>query len=193
MTATMTAQKPLTAASLLRMDAEGKRGELIKGVFRETAPTGKIHGIIAANLGFLLNSFVRPRKLGIVASVMGVWIERDPDTVRALDVAFFSAAQDPPGAEIPPGYSRNVPALAVEVASPNDSRAALRDKALMWLNAGARMAWNVHPDTRTVDVYRPNRAMIALGEGDILEGGDIIPGFACRASEIFEIYADDSE
>lgn len=187
-------RKPLTAADLLRMDAEGKRGELVRGVFCETMPPGKLHGIFAANLVFLLKLFVRPRRLGIVAtSEMGVWVERDPDTVRAPDIAFFSAEQDPPGAEIPPGYSRNVPALAVEVASPSDSRPALHDKALMWLNAGARMAWNVHPETKTVDVYRPNHPTITLAEGDVLEGCDVIPGFSCQVSEIFEIYADSAE
>ena len=185
---------PLTAADLLRLDAEGKRGELIRGVFRETTPPGKMHGIVAANLVFFLGAFVRPGRLGIVAtSEMGVWVERDPDTVRAPDVAFFSVEQDPPGAEIPPGFSRNVPALAVEVASPSDSRPALRDKALMWLNAGARMAWNVHPETKTVDVYRPNIATITLAEGDVLSGHDVIPGFSCQVSEIFEIYADAAE
>ena len=188
-------QRPLiTAADLLRMDAEGKRGELVRGVFCETMPPGKIHGIVVANLVAFLHVFVRPRRQGIVAtSEMGVWVERDPDTVRAPDIAFFSAEQDPPGAEIPPGYSRNVPALAVEVASPSDSRPALHDKALMWLNAGARMAWNVHPETRTVDVYRPNRPTITLADGDVLDGCDVIPGFACQVSEIFEIYADNGD
>ena len=192
--ATRKRKPPLTAADLLRMDAEGKRGELVRGVFRETMPHGKIHGIIAANLVFFLGAFVRHRRLGIVAtSEIGVWLETGPDTVRAPDIAFFSVEQDPPGAEIPAGYSRDVPALAVEVASPSDSRPALRDKALMWLNAGARMAWNVHPDTRTVDVYRPNLATITLAEGDVLSGYDVIPGFSCQVSEIFEIYADAAE
>ena len=186
--------KPLTAADLLRMDAEGKRGELVRGVFRETMPPGKTHAFVASKLGFLLQIFVFPRRLGIVAtSEIGVWLESGPDTVRAPDIAFFSAEQDPPGAEIPPGYSRNVPALAVEVASPSDSRPALHDKALMWLNAGARMAWNVHPETRTVDVYRPNRPAITLSEGDVLDGCGVMPGFACQVSEIFEIYADYAE
>ena len=195
MVATLRKPKPpLTAADLLRMDAEGKRGELVRGVFRETMPPGKTHAYVASKLGFLLQIFVFPRRLGVVAtSEIGVWLESDPDTVRALDIAFFSVEQDPPGAEIPPGYSRNVPALAVEVASPSDSRPALRDKALMWLNAGARMAWNVHPDTRTVDVYRPNLVTITLAEGDVLSGYDAIPGFSCQVSEIFEIYADAAE
>ena len=189
--ATVTAERPLTADDLLRMDADGLRGELIRGVFCETTPPGKIHAIVVGNLGFFLKAFVRPRRLGIVApSEMGVWIERDPDTVRAPDIAFFSAQQDPPGVEIPPGYSQNVPVLAVEVRSPSDSLAAMNDKALMWLSRGARMVWNVHPDSRTVDVYRRGHPTITLAEGEALYGYDVIRGFACKISQIFEIYPD---
>ena len=189
--ATLTVERPLTAADLLRMDAEGLRGELIRGVFCETMPPGKIHAIIVGNLGFFLKAFVRPRRLGIVApSEMGVLIERDPDTVRAPDIAFFSVEQDPPGVEIQPGYSQNVPALVVEVGSPNDRLSAMREKALMWLAHGARMVWNVHPNTRTVDVYRPNRPVVTLTEDDELGGYDVLPGFACKMSEVFEIYYD---
>ena len=191
--AALTAERPLTADDLLRMDADGLRGELIRGVFCETTPPGKIHAFVASKLGFLLQTFVFPRRLGVVTFKIGVWIERDPDTVRAPDIAFFSAQQDPPGVEIPPGYSRNVPVLVVEVRSPNDTLAYMREKALMWLRHGARMVWNVHPDTRTVDVYRRGHPTITLAEGDELGGYDVIPGFACGVSEIFEIYADAAE
>ena len=188
--AALTAERPLTADDLLRMDADGLRGELIRGVFCETMPPGKIHAFVASKLGFLLQTFVFPRRLGVVTSEIGVWIERDPDTVRAPDIAFFSIEKEPPGAETSRGYSTAVPDLAVEVRSPNDSLAYMREKALMWLRHGARMVWNVHPDSRTVDVCRPNRTIITLAEGETLDGCDVIPGFACMVSEIFEIYAD---
>ena len=188
--AALTAERPLTANDLLRMDADGLRGELIRGVFCETMPPGKIHAFVASKLGFLLQTFVFPRRLGVVTFAIGVWIERDPDTVRAPDIAFFSIEKEPPGAEASRGYSTAVPDLVVEAASPSDTPAAMREKALMWLRHGARMVWNVHPDTRTVDVYRPNRTIITLAEGETLDGCDVIPGFACMVSEIFEIYAD---
>ena len=191
--AALTAERPLTADDLLRMDADGLRGELIRGVFCETMPPGKIHAIVALKLGFLLMTFVFPRRLGVVTSEIGVWIERGPDTVRAPDIAFFSIEKDPPGAETSRGYSTDVPDLAVEVRSPNDSLAYMREKALMWLRHGARMVWNVHPDTRTVDVYRRGHPTITLDEGDELGGYDVIPGFACGVSEVFEIYYDDAE
>lgn len=39
-----TEAKLLTAADLLRLDGEGVRSELIRGVLCETIPTGQRHG-----------------------------------------------------------------------------------------------------------------------------------------------------
>ena len=182
-------KKTLTADDLLRMNADGLRGELIRGVLCKTMPTGKIHGVVVTTLVIFLGVFVRPRMLGILtASDSGVWLERNPDTVREPDIAFFSAEKDPPGSEITSGYSETVPDLVVEVESPTDSLTAMHDKALMWLSYGASIVWNVHTETRTVDVYRPNRPVITLTEDDMLDGLDVIPGFSCNVSEIFNPY-----
>ena len=137
------------------------------------------------NLGAELRNFVKPRKLGtLVASDSGVLLERDPDTVREPDVAFFSAEKIPLDADIP-GYAESVPDLVVEVASPGDSRTAVNDKALMWLRYGACLVWVVRPDARQVDVHREGRPVAALGENDTLDGMDVLSGFSCPVRDIF--------
>ena len=89
--------KLLTAAELLRLSSEGVRGELIRGVLCETLPAEQEHGEIAALLSAELVVFARDRALGrVTTSDAGVWLEREPDTVREPDVAFFSAAKVPP-------------------------------------------------------------------------------------------------
>ena len=179
------AAKLLTADDLLRLDAEGVRGELIRGELSETMPTGPRHGKIVMNLGAELRNFVKPRKLGTLAgSDSGVWLERDPDTVREPDVAFFSAERIPLDADIP-GYAEAVPDLVVEIASPGDSRTATNDKALMWLRYGVRLVWVVRPDARAVDVHREGSPVVALGESDALDGVDVLPGFSCAVRDIF--------
>ena len=179
------APKLLTADDLLRLDAEGVRGELIRGELSETMPAGHRHGKIVMNLGAELRNFVKPRKLGtLVASDSGVLLERDPDTVREPDVAFFSAEKIPLDADIP-GYAEVVPDLVVEVVSPSDRRAAINDKALMWLRYGARLVWVVYPDARAVDIHREGRPVAALGENDALDGLDILPGFSCPVRDVF--------
>ena len=178
--------KLLTAGDLLRLHGRGVRGELIRGALCETLPAGHKHGQIVMKLGFGLMSFIKPRRLGTLAgSDSGVWLERDPDTVREPDIAFTSASRLPLDAWID-GYSEVVPDLVVEVASPGDSRREVNDKALMWLSYGVRLVWVVHPDARTVDVHRAGRAAATLAADDDLDGMDVLPGFACPVSEVFD-------
>ena len=182
---TTTEARLLTADDLLRLDSDGVRGELIRGVLCETMPTGQEHGEIAALLTAELVVFARARALGrVTTSDAGVWLERDPDTVREPDVAFFSAARVPPGVRVT-GYSEVAPDLVVEIASPNDSRREVHDKAHMWLSHGVRLVWVVHPETRTVDVYQADGDAATLGEQDSLDGLDVLPGFACDVSAVF--------
>ena len=179
------AAKLLTADDLLRLDAEGVRGELIRGELSETMPTGREHGEIVVNLSAELRNFVKPRKLGVLtASDSGVLLERDPDTVREPDVAFFSAERGASGGRVT-GYAEAVPDLVAEIASPSDSLTAVNDKALMWLRYGARLVWVVRPDARAVDVHREGSPVVALGESDALDGMDVLPGFSCAVRDFF--------
>ena len=176
---TTTAARLMTADELLRLHGKGVRGELIRGVLHETMPAGQEHGEIAANLAYELMSFAKPRKLGrLTASDAGVRLERDPDTVREPDVAFFSAARMPPGVRVR-GYSEVAPDLVAEIASPSEGRREAHDKARMWLSHGVRLVWVVRPGERAVDVHRPDAPVATLGEDDALDGLDVLPGFAC--------------
>ena len=182
---TTTEAKLLTAADLLRLDGEGVRGELIRGVLCETMSTGELHGKMVTNLVVELGVFVKAGRLGtLFASDSGVRLERDPDTVREPDIAFTSAERLPLDAWNT-GYSEVVPDLVIEVASPNDSRRELNDKAHMWLSHGVRLVWVVHPETRMVDVHRPDDAVATLGDRDALDGLDVLTGFTCDVSAIF--------
>ena len=176
----------LTATDLLRLAGEGVRGELIRGVLHETMMTGVEHGEIVINLGTELRNFIKPRKLGrLTGSDTGVRLERDPDTVRGPDIAYFSASRLPLDARIP-GYAEVVPDLVVEVVSPNDTRREVAAKARMWLRYDVRLVWVVLPQTRSVDVYRPGHAVVTLTEQDTLDGQDVLPGFTCAVSAVFD-------
>ena len=185
MAVTDTGARLLTADDLLRLYSRGVRGELIRGVLCETMPTGREHGQIVTSLVILLGDFIKPRKLGILtASDSGVWLERDPDTVREPDIAYFSAEASPLDERVT-GYAEVAPDLVVEVASPGDSRTEVNEKALMWLSHGVGLVWVVHPDTRTVDVHRTDNPVETLSEAEALDGLDVLPGFSCEVRDIF--------
>ncbi len=57
---TKLARKLLTADDLLRLDAQGVRGELIRGALIKTMPAGHRHGKIVMKLAICLGNFVQP-------------------------------------------------------------------------------------------------------------------------------------
>lgn len=182
----MTTAKPklLTADDLLFLYSKGVRGELIRGVLHETMPAGLRHGKIVIRLGGRLDSHVQPAGLGTVfGSDTGVLLERNPDTVREPDVAYVSAERLPLDVEIA-GYCPVAPDLVAEIVSPSDSEEDVDNKALMWLHFGVRMALVINPETGTIRVRQPDLPTAILTMDDILEGGEVLPGFSCPVREI---------
>ena len=189
MIATLAPVKPklLTAEDLLRLYSKGVKGELIRGRLSKTMSVGVEHGEIVINMGILIGSVVKPRRLGrLIGSDAGVLLERAPDTVREPDVAFISAARLPLTERVT-GYSEVIPDIVVEIKSPSDSIAEVDDKARMWHNYGVLLVWAAYPDTRTIDVHRADGSITTLYENDILDGGEILPGFAIPVSDIFDL------
>ncbi len=184
---TTTQEKLLTADDLLRLHSEGVRGELIRGVFCETMPAGRIHGKVASIVISILMSFVRPRRLGqVIGTDAGILLQRDPYTVREPDVAFISAERLPLDSDAP-GYFDGVPDLVVEVVSPSDRHEHVHDKACMWILYGVRLVWVLNPEERTVNVHEPGSSTTRLTENDTLDGADVLPGFSCTVSELFDL------
>ena len=178
--------KLLTAEDLLRLYSQGVKGELINGVLYETVAAGKRHARVAGRMITGFNNFVIPRRLGQVGGTDGgVLIEQNPDTVREPDVYFVSANRMPLDDESD-GYLEVMPELVVEIVSPNDRAPEVEEKITMWLEHGVSMALEVRPATKTITVHRPGASPVTLTGGDVLDGGDVLPGFSLPLSEIFD-------
>jgi hypothetical protein len=54
-----------------------------------------------------------------------------------------------------------------------------------YLANGSRLVWLIYPNYRLVEVYRLAADVEILGEEDSLTGGDVLPGFALPAREVF--------
>ena len=180
-----TLKQLFTAKDLERLASDGRRMELVKGKVYEMAPAGGRHGGVAMNAGTFLNAYVRVNALGrVFAAETGFVLRRNPDTVRAPDVAFISGSRLTPD-EIPDGFVEVVPDLVVEVVSPGDSRREVREKVEDWLLAGVSIVWVLYPSTRTAVVYRSPDDVAELTEDDSLNGEDVVPGFSCPLSDVF--------
>ncbi|MCB9878770.1 MAG: Uma2 family endonuclease [Planctomycetes bacterium] len=179
-----------TADQLLELREPGVRHELVRGELRRMSPSGHWHGAVGAEIAGLLHAFVRAHRMGrVYGAETGFLLAHDPDTVRAPDAAFVRTARvAPPG----PGYFPGPPDLAVEVASPSDRYSEVHEKALSWLDHGTHTVWVVEPMARTVTVLRARDDMRALRENDLLDGGDLLPGFSCAVAALFPAMPDDS-
>jgi len=120
----------------------------------------------------------------VFAAETGFVLSRDPDTVRAPDVAFVSR-QRIPASGIPDSYISAAPDLAVEVLSPDDRQVEVEEKIQQWLDAGTKAVWIVNPRRRTVTIHRAGADPRVLRESDTLPGDDVVPGFELKVAEIF--------
>lgn len=187
-TAERSAPGPTTVEELDRW--AGDPGEIIDGVWVPKYPDGKVtgasfaHGVVVIRIARLLADAVEPRRLGVIGGAESAFLlRRDPDLVRCADVAFVSAARLTSG--IQPGAARMAPDLAVEVRSPSDRNAKVAQKIKHYLQHGTRVVWDVDPEARTVVVHRPDALPAHLGGDDLLDGGDVLPGFAVPTAALF--------
>ena len=177
----------ITAAEFLEMELPpGKRCELIRGVLKEKdVSTGEPHGeVVSFAHGRLFVHHIATGYGELRTGEPGYRLERNPDTVRSPDIAWFAPGRIPPGTT---GFPELTPDLCIEVASPSNARAdrLLSDKAQMWLDHGAREVWVLNPEDTTLTRYRPGRPPVVLGADDILDGGELLPGFSVAVWQLF--------
>ncbi|MET0396185.1 MAG: Uma2 family endonuclease [Longimicrobiaceae bacterium] len=178
--------RPVTADELLRMPDDGFRYELVRGEIRKMTPAGGEHGRVGGNLMISLGGYVRAHRLGAVyLAETGFRLASDPDTVRAPDVSFIRSERVQVLGVVR-GYVPGAPDLAVEVVSPGDTYTEVGEKVLQWLDAGTRMVIVVDPWKRWVTVYHSRDDIHVLGEDDVLDGGDVVPGWSMQVGELFD-------
>lgn len=180
-----TITKLTTADELLALPDDGYRYELFEGELIRMSLAGAEHGRVTVHISAPLHMHVQAHELGeVYAAGTGFQLQSGPDTVRAPDVAFVVK----PRVELagdPEGYWVGAPDFAVEVMGPNDSRNESDAKARYWISAGAKLVWVVNPKKRTVTVYQSLANIFEVGENDVLDGGEVVPGFQLSVSEIF--------
>lgn len=176
-------RKLLTAEELLKLPTGvGERYELVDGELRTMAPAGGPHGNRGGWAWGHVYRFVDDNGLGeVFLAETGFLIHRDPDTVRAPDFAFIRAERMPPEG-LPSGFVPIAPDMVLEVISPDDSAAAIREKVQSWLEFGCRAVWVLYPGPR-LDVHGPGGAR-SYGPDDEVDGGDVLPGFRMKLVDL---------
>jgi Uma2 family endonuclease len=177
---------PGTATEQDVLDIEAKENrlfELVDGVLVEKA-MGFWESVLATAIAAALRAFVIPRKLGVVAGADGmVRLFPHISLIRMPDVVYVSNARLPAGKRRP--VPQLAPDLAVEVLSEGNTIAEMRRKRREYFKAGVRLVWIVNPKTRTIDVYTKVENPVTFREGQLLDGGDVLPGFMLDVTTLF--------
>lgn len=180
------AEALLTAKEYARLPDPGVPTELLRGrVVRMNVPAPR-HGQICSMIDRLVGNHADAHDLGhVVANDSGVLTERDPDTVRGADVAFYSYQRVPRG-PFPQGYLDVVPELVFEVRSPTDRWPKLLAKVSEFLEAGVSVVCVLDQLTETVYVYRAEAPPQTLRENEELTLPDILGDFRVPVRRFFE-------
>src|SRR5436190_21038580 len=108
----MIARSAITTVEQLEAARDLGRCELVRGELIMMSPAGAFHGDVANTLAFMLTGHVKKHNLGkVFAAETGFILSRNPDTVRAPDVAFVRS--DRVRAIPKEGFFQGAPDLAV--------------------------------------------------------------------------------
>ncbi len=158
--------------------------ELVNGTLVEKVmwtPESVIAGVIVT----FLNTFVLPRKLGIVTVPDGMY-RLAAGSVRIPDVAFVSATRFPDGRVPAEAISSFAPDLAIEVLSPSNSEREMTLKVREYFESGVLVVWLVDPRHRTVTVLEAPDAPVVYRDGDLVTVDHVLPEFSLAVSELFD-------
>ena len=163
--ATTESQSLLTAEQFLTLPDSGRPSELVHGKVIAMTPPGFRHGIVCALVARIVGNYAEDHDLGhVLSNDSGVVTERNPDSVRGADVAFYSFARLPKD-QSPRGYPAIPPDVVFEVRSPSDRRGQVEEKTGEYLAAGVRAVCVLDPDEETIHVHRAAQSPQAFGMG----------------------------
>jgi Uma2 family endonuclease len=94
--------------------------------------------------------------------------------VRALDPATIER------------YWHLCPDFVIELRSQTDRPRTLRDKMREWIENGAQLAWLIDPETKTAEIYRPDREPEVIANPESLIGEGPVEGFVLELRTVWD-------
>ncbi len=175
----------MTVDDLDLMGEEGEGLELFDGVPVEHLGVSMRHGYLGFEIGLALGGFVKRHRPGrFFSSDTQFTLAWNPDTVVKPDLSFIREERMPPEEEHD-RISRIAPDFVVEIVSPTDRKGDVLGKIGRYQAAGVLLVWRIDPGARTVSVFALGHGPRTLGDGEMLDGGEVFPGFALAVADIF--------
>ncbi|MEQ1824838.1 MAG: Uma2 family endonuclease [Pirellula sp.] len=164
-------------------DTERRLYELVDRTLVEKA-MGWPESFLAGILLQWINNYLDQHRMGVATGPDGM-TRLFGDTVRGPDVAFVAWARLP-GGRIPKDPVPDlVPNFVVEVLSKGNTYAEMSRKRREYFHAGVELLWMVDHRARTVTVFRSPQDATVFTEGQMLDGGSVLPGWQVDIADLF--------
>jgi len=180
-----TAEALMTAEEFGDRPDPGHPEELVRGRIVPGKYADLRHGLVCSQAIRLFGKHVEEHDLGRLMALSGVITERDPDTVRAVDLSFYGYDRLPRG-PLSDGYGPEQPAWAIEVVSAFDRWPDVLAKVAELLNAGVLVVVVLDPGPSTAHVFSSDDPPRTLGAEEELVLPGILEGFSVRVGQFFE-------
>ncbi len=177
------ARQRLTLGKFLRLPDEEPALEYVDGrVTQKVSPKIK-HGTLQGELVTLFNLFGVPRRLARAfpetrTTFAGNSFVPDVVVFRWDRIPEDENGEVPEDVFVPPN-------IAIEVASPGQSRARLIQRCRWYVQNGVAVALLVDPRDRAVRVFRAGSGGGPLRGEARIELGDVVPGFSFSVGQLF--------
>jgi Uma2 family endonuclease len=172
----------ITGDELLRYPDDGYTYEVYEGMLVKTMTTAG-HGITCQRLGLELGLYARNTGLPNEVAQNVLFDFTQPGspkkTLLAPDIAVLRAGT-------PSSFNtvtHDVPLIAVEVVSPNQTLDEIRIKATTYRNAGVEEVWILDRNTRTAEIWT-TQGQTQLTAPQALTS-PLLPGFSVVLSSLF--------
>ncbi|GAB4523608.1 MAG: Uma2 family endonuclease [Anaerolineae bacterium] len=189
----MTTTQGMSLEDFIRRYEEDGPFEFIDGEVIALSPVVMSNSTIIANLMWLLQSHIRPNRLGMVYAETPFvlvhssnWTKgsRVPDIMMVTQERFDAYCAADPDWERKPLVL--VPDLVVEVISPTDKYSDVNAKVALYLEDGVRLVLVIDPQQKTLVVARHGSSTRTnLTTADTFTADDVIPGLEIAVTAIF--------
>jgi Uma2 family endonuclease len=164
-------------------ERENRLYELVDGILVEKV-MAYAESFLAMSLVYFLRAWLDQHDIGAIAGPDGM-MRLAPGLVRIPDVSFVRWEQFPNRRVTLDPVPNIHPDLAIEVLSPTNTAEEMQRKLHDFFNSGSSLVWYVDPRARTVTVYTSADQFTVLHEGQVLDGGKVLPGFTLPLSKLF--------
>ena len=176
----------LTIADLDALPDDGNRYELFEGELFVSRAPGISHQRALVNLVGLLLEYLKQNPIGEVLPTPGVIFDESNSAIP--DIVFLTSQQV---GDIGSGERiLEAPELAIEIVSPGKENAR-RDREVkrqVYGKHGVKEYWIADPEKRALEIYRLEghtlKLVATLMDEDKVTT-PILPGFSCKAQQIF--------